>query len=78
MVTALMQMLDATALFDAVLDDAARFTYDYCVRLLDACGDDLPILNLADYFPSQLGLIVQQPTHLCLARIMPRVEPPRA
>lgn len=58
MEVAMMHMLDAPALFEAVLERACQFTYDYCVRLLDACGDDLPILCLADDFATQRGLMI--------------------
>lgn len=58
MENALMHLLDEPALIEAVLARAAAFTYDHCVRLLDACGDDLPILCLADDFATQRGLMV--------------------
>ena len=58
MENAMMLMLEAPALFEAVLERAFQFTYDYCVRLLDACGDDLPILCLADDFATQRGLMI--------------------
>ena len=58
MENAMLLMLEAPALFEAVLERAFQFTYDYCVRLLDACGDDLPILCLADDFATQRGLMI--------------------
>jgi len=58
MENALMHLLDEPVLIEAVLERTAAFTHDYCVRLLDACGDDLPILCLADDFATQRGLMV--------------------
>lgn len=58
MENALMHLLDEPVLIEAVLARAAAFTHDHCVRLLDACGDDLPILCLADDFATQRGLMV--------------------
>ncbi len=58
METAMVNMLEEPALFEAVLERAFQFTYDYCERLLDACGDDLPILCLADDFATQRGLMI--------------------
>lgn len=55
---AMMKMVAEPAIFEAVLDGVFCHVFDYCRRFLDACGDDLHILYLADDFATQRGLMV--------------------
>lgn len=55
---ALVKMVAEPAVFEALLDGVFRHVAEYCRRFLDACGDDLPILYLADDFAGQRGMIV--------------------
>lgn len=48
--------------FDAAMEHVTEFTLEYCRLLLQACGDDLPILCLGDDFATQRGLMVS-PDH---------------
>ena len=45
-------------LAEAVLAQVFEFTAGYCQRLLDACGDAMPILCLGDDFATQRGLMI--------------------
>lgn len=56
---AMARMLTDAAAFAAVLEAVYAHTAEMCVRLLDACGDDLPILCLGDDFATQRGLMIR-------------------
>jgi len=55
----LVMMLEAPLLAEALLERIADFTYEYCDRLLEACGEALPILCLGDDFATQRGLMMK-------------------
>lgn len=55
---AMIRLLASPVLFEAALQKVFEFTEEYCSRLLDACGDDMPILCLGDDFASQRGLMI--------------------
>ena len=44
--------------FEALLDHVFSYTYEYCDRLLQACGPHMPILCLGDDFATQRGLMI--------------------
>jgi len=46
------------AVFEAALERVFQHVYDYCRRLLDACGDALPIFCLGDDFATQRDLMI--------------------
>jgi uroporphyrinogen decarboxylase len=54
----LVKMVEEPAVFEALLDGVFRHVEDYCRRFLDACGDDLHILYLAEDFAGQRGLLM--------------------
>jgi uroporphyrinogen decarboxylase len=58
MENALVSMLAEPIVFEAALDAVFTRTLDYCERLLDACGDAMPILCLGDDFATQRGLMM--------------------
>ena len=58
----LMQMALRPAVFEAILQRAFEITAEVCERLLDVCGDGLPILCLGDDFATQRGLLIS-PEH---------------
>ena len=58
METAMMHLVAQPVLFEAALDRIFEITFDYCRRLLDACGDAMPILCLGDDFATQRGLMI--------------------
>lgn len=60
--TALECMITRPAIFEAVLEAITEHTLEYCRMLLEACGDDLCILCLADDFATQRGLMMR-PDH---------------
>jgi uroporphyrinogen decarboxylase len=55
---ALAKLLTEPAVFEAALEAVFERTLAYCERLLDACGDALPILCLGDDFATQRGLLM--------------------
>lgn len=55
---AMARMLTDAAAFAAVLEAVYAHTAAVCTHLLDACGDDLPILCLGDDFATQRGLMI--------------------
>ena len=55
---AMIRMLTQPIIFEAVLDHVFEHTYEFCKRLLDACGDYMPILCLGDDFATQRGLMI--------------------
>ena len=55
---AMAAMLTRPAVFEAVLENVFAMTAEYCERLLDACGDAMPILCLGDDFATQRGLMI--------------------
>jgi len=59
---AMVRLVGEPAIFEAAMTKVADFTYEYCSRLLDACGDDMPIFCLGDDFATQRGLMVS-PEH---------------
>ncbi|MBM3498746.1 MAG: hypothetical protein FJX74_08750 [Armatimonadetes bacterium] len=58
MENALVAMLAQPAVFEAALEAVFARTLEYCERLLDACGDAMPILCLGDDFATQRGLLM--------------------
>jgi uroporphyrinogen decarboxylase len=59
---AMIKMTLAPVLFEAVLDKVFCHTAALCSRLLDACGDDMPIFCLGDDFATQRGMMLS-PQH---------------
>ena len=55
---AMMRMAVEPAIFNAALDRVFEITDEYCRRLFEACGDDLPIFCLGDDFATQRGLMI--------------------
>jgi uroporphyrinogen decarboxylase len=58
MENAMMQMAAEPVLFEAMLEHVFAHTAAFCERLLDACGDAMPILCLGDDFATQRGLMI--------------------
>ncbi|MBM3214180.1 hypothetical protein FJZ36_04615 [Candidatus Poribacteria bacterium] len=59
---AMARMLHEPALFEAALERVFEHIAGFCERILDACGDDMPILCLGDDFATQRGLMIS-PSH---------------
>lgn len=55
---AMVAMVTRPAVFEAVLEGVFGATYEYCRRLLDACGDAMPIFCLGDDFATQRGMMI--------------------
>ena len=55
---AMIRMSAEPAIFEAVIERVCDHTVEYCRRLLDACGDSMPILCLGDDFATQRGLMI--------------------
>jgi uroporphyrinogen decarboxylase len=55
---ALVIMMTNPLLFEATLEQVFSFTAEYVQRLVDALGDDLHILYLADDFATQRGMMI--------------------
>ena len=55
---AMVQLAAAPVVFEAALEAVFVRVEEYCRRLLDACGDALPILCLGDDFATQRGLMI--------------------
>jgi len=55
---ALCRMALQPAVFEVALDRACDHVVELCRRLLDACGDAMPILCLGDDFATQRGLML--------------------
>ncbi len=55
---AMVHMALDPALFEAVIERVYEYLREYCGRLIEACGDSMPILCLADDFATQRGLMV--------------------
>jgi uroporphyrinogen decarboxylase len=55
-------MLTEPALYEALLDKVFEFRYECFARLLDACGDAMPIFDTGDDFATQRGLMIS-PEH---------------
>ena len=55
---AMIRMVAEPALFEAAIERICEHTIEYCRRLLDACGDSMPILCLGDDFATQRGLMI--------------------
>jgi uroporphyrinogen decarboxylase len=55
---AMSKMLLEPTIFEAVLERVLVITAEYCERLLDACGDAMPILCLGDDFATQRGMMI--------------------
>jgi uroporphyrinogen decarboxylase len=55
---AMMTVLSRPAVFEAVLWHIGQWAVEYCSRLLDACGDAMPILCTYDDFATQRGLMI--------------------
>jgi uroporphyrinogen decarboxylase len=51
-------MMTNPVLFEAALEQVTNFTAQYVHRLVDALGDDLHILYLADDFATQRGMML--------------------
>ncbi|MHB1001196.1 MAG: uroporphyrinogen decarboxylase family protein [Armatimonadota bacterium] len=55
---AMVRMSIDPAIFEAVLNHVFEFTISVCESMMDAYGDDLPILCLGDDFATQRGLMI--------------------
>ncbi|MGQ9682062.1 MAG: uroporphyrinogen decarboxylase family protein [Anaerolineae bacterium] len=55
---AMICMRATPVLFEALLDEVFQRTATICRRLLEACGDAMPILCLGDDFATQRGLMI--------------------
>ncbi len=55
---AMAAMVTRPAVFEAVLEGVFSVTREYCRRLLNACGDAMPILCLGDDFATQRGMMI--------------------
>ncbi len=55
---AMVRMSLEPRLFEAVLERVFNHTYEYCERLLEACGDAMPIFCLGDDFATQRGMMI--------------------
>jgi len=55
---AMVRMLTQPNIFEAVLDHVFEHIYEFCKRLLDACGNYMPIFCLGDDFATQRGLMI--------------------
>lgn len=55
---ALVRMAADAAVFEAALEQVFQHVAVFCERLLDACGDAMPILCLGDDFATQRGLML--------------------
>lgn len=55
---ALTRMVCDTEVFEAAVEVVTNLNVGYCERLLDACGDHMPILCLGDDFATQRGLMM--------------------
>jgi len=55
---AMIKMALEPAVYEAVLEHVFVRTAEYVTRLLDACGDDMPILCLGDDFATQRGMLI--------------------
>ncbi|MBM4079618.1 MAG: hypothetical protein FJ278_07955, partial [Planctomycetes bacterium] len=58
MENAMIKMAAEPLLFEAVLERVFVHTVEYCRRLLDACGEALPIFYLGDDFATQRGMMI--------------------
>jgi len=58
MENALVMMHERPRVFEALAEKVFIHVADYSRRLLDACGDDLPIYCLGDDFATQRGLMI--------------------
>ncbi len=59
---AMVRMAAEPAIFEAAVAKVSDFTFEYCRRMVDAFGDDLPIFCLGDDFATQRGLMIS-PEH---------------
>lgn len=55
---AMIRMSVDKPVFDAALEAISSRVYDYCVRMMDACGEHLPIFCIGDDFATQRGLMI--------------------
>ncbi len=55
---AMVKMLTAPEVFEACVERVFQFSYGYVERFIAGCGDALDILDLADDFAAQRGLIL--------------------
>lgn len=55
---AMVRMLTQPSIFEAVLEKVFEHLIEFCKRLLDACGDSMPIFCLGDDFATQRGLMI--------------------
>ncbi len=55
---AMVRMMLEPDIFEAVLDKIADLHVTVCERLLDACGDSMPIFYIGDDFATQRGLMI--------------------
>jgi uroporphyrinogen decarboxylase len=55
---AMVRMMTEPDLFEAVLERVTVYTEAFCERLLDACGDAVPIFCLGDDFATQRGMMI--------------------
>jgi uroporphyrinogen decarboxylase len=55
---AMVKMMLEPAVFEGLLERIFEHTIDYCARLLDACGENMPIFCLGDDFATQRGMMI--------------------
>ena len=55
---AMVKMGTEPAVFEAAIEAVFAVVYDYCERLLDACGDDMDIFCIGDDFATQRGMMI--------------------
>ena len=55
---AMARMLLEPALFEEALERVFDYTHEYCLRLIEACGADMPILCLGDHFATQRYMMI--------------------
>jgi len=58
MEAAMVMMHERPRVFEALVEKVFTHVADYSQRLLDACGDDMPIYCLGDDFATQRGLMI--------------------
>lgn len=59
MEAALVKLLDQPAVWEACVQKVFEFSHNYVTRFVEACGEGLDILYLADDFASQRGALFQ-------------------
>jgi uroporphyrinogen decarboxylase len=55
---AMMHLASGSPLFEAALERVFEHVFEYCRRLIEACGDSLDIFCIGDDFATQRGLMI--------------------